>query len=611
MSRTIQTLSLAFTLLLAFLFILPVFAESDTEIITDIANWNHPTKTVFSNEGVIVMELELTKDKKYLTFIVKLPSPSELEDQLCFDAMLESLVHANGYWDFKVIDPSRDFSVEVSSNRSLKKITQVVYSGHNNYFKKTARIHRWDLPVVIHSYFGVIPDPYQVVLDRIHKIDEERYYLLHGFNPRGDKSESSAWDQLFLLHIDYGELYIYNKAANELSAFNLDNLPYPVTYSEERIIKPVTREDSGLSLLERKGLGALVLNQQIHQIVFQDKTYSNSDYSLGLVESGGILISERFTDTIIDDIRIGTPLESVRDILGEPSVQKDSQLFYKTAYFYLGFQGETNVEHAMIIPHPNDYSRDILKRILLKLEISDLEALTQDPEIADFLTGGGFIHGGGWYHQSDNGVEVIWFDENTVTVYNNFEGDLYQYISSASRYKIIFEDHDMIIENMSFSLKNHVQTNTRFDKDGLLSPSGKLKIIFDWIHSDCYYFTIRTLDNSRPDYFISARANDDFHWINDNYIIFIDRWYNIPYIISVSDKESSKIYNVLQEISIIASEEEIHSIEPMSFTVISITEEFITLKDKNNNNTYTIRYDFTQNGSINLALLPQDKKIAP
>ena len=93
--------------------------EKEDKIITDIVNWNHPTKQIFIKNNIILSKVILTRDNKYPIFYVKSISKSFDESSL----FLKELAEKNGYWDFKVTDNIH--SIEVSCDKNKHSITSV------------------------------------------------------------------------------------------------------------------------------------------------------------------------------------------------------------------------------------------------------------------------------------------------------------------------------------------------------------------------------------------------------------------------------------------------------------------------------------------------------
>ena len=93
--------------------------EKEDKIITDIVNWNHPTKQIFIKNKIILSKVILTRDNKYPIFYVKSISKSFDESSL----FLKELAEKNGYWDFKVTDNIH--SIEVSCDKNKHSITSV------------------------------------------------------------------------------------------------------------------------------------------------------------------------------------------------------------------------------------------------------------------------------------------------------------------------------------------------------------------------------------------------------------------------------------------------------------------------------------------------------
>jgi hypothetical protein len=89
-------------------------------VITEIKNWDHPTKNVFKSYGFIVNKVELLKNKTYPVFYV-----IHNDSQSIYDfKLLREITEKNGYWDYKIVDGKG--YIEVFCDRKQNKIIRTV-----------------------------------------------------------------------------------------------------------------------------------------------------------------------------------------------------------------------------------------------------------------------------------------------------------------------------------------------------------------------------------------------------------------------------------------------------------------------------------------------------
>lgn len=97
---------------------------SSSEVITDIANWNHPVKDVLNKYNIRIMKIELLNNKQYPIFNVEFDPVYRLDTQGAkyFDTLLKSIASANGYWNFKVVDDKNKFVFDVECNKEKRML---------------------------------------------------------------------------------------------------------------------------------------------------------------------------------------------------------------------------------------------------------------------------------------------------------------------------------------------------------------------------------------------------------------------------------------------------------------------------------------------------------
>lgn len=364
----------------------------------------------------------------------------------------------------------------------------------------------------------------------------------------------------------------------------------------------ISREQAGLSTIPAKDISRLAINSRIDAILKGEK-YLDIDYTSGIVHDWyGLILNERFTKDIIGGIGVGSDIAEVIDILGEPSSKEGDYIFYKTNKLYIAFKGVEKVETAIISNIPKKYDKDILKKLLSELtkeDSLDLYSLLHDnKEIGEFFDGNGHIHGGGWYADSNNGVAVEDFDGLSITVYNNFEGNLYN-----TQDLITYEDKDFMFEGLKIELDGYYWDNEQFAEEGILSPSGKYSSIYRWLTSDSHHFIIRTMNNSKSDFYIGVPALD-YKWINDDYILYLNSYSTLPFAIKVTDNVHGRSsINIFYETGLIKSEDSTEGFDTNYLEIVSIEENEILIRDKNSDKQYLFRYEVDTDGKIEFTYL--------
>ncbi|HEY8500924.1 MAG TPA: hypothetical protein VIL89_09920, partial [Clostridia bacterium] len=316
--------------------------------------------------------------------------------------------------------------------------------------------------------------------------------------------------------------------------------------SNEEIIK-INRREAGLTTIPSLDFSQFEINPSILRLIEKPAAYTNEDYKTGLIRGSYIIVSERFEENIIQDITIGDDIPKVTGILGEPSSITGDTIFYKTKDYYLGFKGREKVEQAIISNKPRKYFENILETIIDSInspEFSGISSLlSKNGEISGFFDYNGHIHGGGWYACAMNGIFLEEFTENSITIYNNFEGNLYKLKGDTYKYGIKYTDIDYMINSMATELNGYIETNEMFRQRGILSPNGKYNSIYVWNYSESYYFIIRTMDNSCPDKYIELPATGDYYWLDDTYILYSDFFSSTPVLLNVESNETIDVHS--------------------------------------------------------------------
>lgn len=361
----------------------------------------------------------------------------------------------------------------------------------------------------------------------------------------------------------------------------------------------ISREEAGLNTIPKINLDGFTLHKRIQELLDGD-TYSNEDMKMGIEKPS--LITERFQYPIIENITIGTSIDVVVQTLGDPSLQENGAIFYKTTRYYVCFFGEKKVEAVNFAPIPELQNEDILKSVFTALCIDNVyltDYLDSSQEASDFFDSVGHIHGGGNYAISSEGVNVDTLS-GTIEVFNNFEGCLYRIDGETeSGLEIRYINEDFIMDDLCSGYWSYTAGNRQFTEEGKMSPSGTYSAIYEWITSDHHYFTIRTNDHSAPDYIIGAEASE-FQWVNDDYIVYTAMFSTLPVVMRVTND-----YEKQENILLIPGIDEFDYFYDSAhdFTIAAVNKNSIILQDKNVSSTeekafWSFCYSIDENGNF-------------
>lgn len=349
------------------------------------------------------------------------------------------------------------------------------------------------------------------------------------------------------------------------------------TPAEASAVELISRDEAGLDTILKLNFGSFILNQRIRELLLEGMPYTAEDMKNGIEQP--YLITERFQGDIIESIAIGTSLDEVVRILGVPTFQERNMTVYKTNSYYIGFYGTDAVEMANFMPAPPPCDEDILNTILTALCVDGIyltEWLDNSEVAYSFFESNGFIHGGGHYATSFNGIQVDTLSE-VIEIYNNFEGSLYT-VNSETKLRPVYNNTDFNLERLYWGFSGYSSMKDAFRENGKVSPSGKYVALYEWITSELHYFTIRLADNSAPDFEIGA-ATRDFEWLNDDYIVYTATFTTLPAVIRVTeDAESGENILLMEDID---EEDYFYGSFDYDFTIDEITSDTIRFKDNN------------------------------
>ena len=98
--------------------------SNNSNVITNIADWNHPVKKVFTQHKVKLTKIVLTKHKKYPIFYVSFPyDPQSSQTADYFNQLYAEVLAANGWRNYALQDEQDKIRIEVSWNKNKKVLT--------------------------------------------------------------------------------------------------------------------------------------------------------------------------------------------------------------------------------------------------------------------------------------------------------------------------------------------------------------------------------------------------------------------------------------------------------------------------------------------------------
>lgn len=108
--------------------------SNDKKVITDISKWDHPVKDVFITSRIPLEKVELTKNNTYPTFYTTLSENVDSNHKSYYENLFKAIAAANGFWDYKLLDESKNINLEISCDKTKKQVTSIVYNNDKKYF---------------------------------------------------------------------------------------------------------------------------------------------------------------------------------------------------------------------------------------------------------------------------------------------------------------------------------------------------------------------------------------------------------------------------------------------------------------------------------------------
>lgn len=112
----------------------PNVKNDTSDTITDITAWNHPVKYVFKNASVDISKVVFKNNKTYPIFYVNLSKNLDDSNKVYYKNLIKQVATANGYWDYEIIDQSKNIDIKVSCDRLNRSVKETTNNGDNTYF---------------------------------------------------------------------------------------------------------------------------------------------------------------------------------------------------------------------------------------------------------------------------------------------------------------------------------------------------------------------------------------------------------------------------------------------------------------------------------------------
>ncbi|QHW32840.1 hypothetical protein GZH47_19845 [Paenibacillus rhizovicinus] len=104
-------------------------ASDELQAITDIADWEHPTKAILQGDPYRLSKIELSQNATYPAFYVQFPGEMDLKDHASLWQKLTKIAEANGYWNYKLVNEQGGVTVEVTCDKGAKAVLSVTVNG--------------------------------------------------------------------------------------------------------------------------------------------------------------------------------------------------------------------------------------------------------------------------------------------------------------------------------------------------------------------------------------------------------------------------------------------------------------------------------------------------
>ncbi len=115
----------------------PKANNDNSDTLTDLTSWNHPVKYVFKNANVNVTKVVFKNNKTFPIFYVNLTKNLDDNNKIYYKNLIKQVATANGYWDYEIIDQTKNIDIKVLCDRLNRSVKEVTNNGENTYFSTT------------------------------------------------------------------------------------------------------------------------------------------------------------------------------------------------------------------------------------------------------------------------------------------------------------------------------------------------------------------------------------------------------------------------------------------------------------------------------------------
>lgn len=320
------------------------------------------------------------------------------------------------------------------------------------------------------------------------------------------------------------------------------------------------------------------LNTKIVSLLNTQK-YNDDLYKQGIVyeelpdlnAENSYIISNRFKENIISNIKIGTSKKNLLSILGKPISDSDNIQMYAFDDIYVGFYGKDNVDLAIVrkVTIPN-YNSDILGNIIDELNSgkSLKDVYNKHKDFFDYIDSRPFLRGD--FAHSNAGIEIMQSSqsgETDIEVFINFKGNK-NLVSKNKDIVISSVNNNNLTSDMQTKIAAYQNLEKQFTNDGILSPDKTKTLLNCFIDGSCHYVMVGQNDNSKADKVIDDIYSMNFKWIDNRFIVNLD----VTFKIQIIDSDTKMVVAELDNNNIRGIKE--------------VTKNQIVFLDDNNNPIY-------------------------
>ena len=431
---------------------------ASTKVITDIKNWNHPVKKVMIDNKINISKVELLKNNTYPIFYVKFPVELKYANKEYFDNIERKIAEANGFWDYKMVDKSKNVSIEVFCNKDFKNVKYAQINGKKNYFMLLQQKE------AISNYNYIKPISIKSINSTLNKIIK------------------SGWDSNFQKILGSPDSYfnkysIYFKKGIKVDARQkVFNIVFDTKF-KEKVVNDITMKSSKSEIIKSLGTPQFVSKDNSVIGYKADKFYIFFILKNGIKEVSIYRRDTGYNKKIIKEIIEGYNINSSYDKY-EYLISKWPS--YDLIYNERGGYGALYYSAGVFISNDGDYVNDL-------------------PNIRIY---------GNYEGDITNEISL----PGKIKKLNTFSKDLV----------LLELDKDAIWEREKYRIEDDKQVEKDRTKNGVLSPDGSKRAVENdggtYEHAGIY---ILSVNKNSPDVeFSTPHFPSNIQWLNSRYLLY-------------------------------------------------------------------------------------------